>query len=278
MSAVLAALCKYFKLYLREMKHHSAFHTKKYRILFILRSFPSPTEIKLRFSKLIPAILAPSYVFLILQSSVFVPLALKCLSYQPSLLIKTQSPLQKVLWGSQQMGKYCAIFLNLVQLIPAFNLKIPLPTAKWLRLTVFTVFSARKIDWLMKNQGPVALAIIWAQAPKTVWWTILTCCLQHVPAIPVLLRAQKDKKKNKQTNNKKSRNPANLPHDQPDPPSLMLNLGILSRGTKTLSHQKCTLYLTEIKPWLEKHPFKLTSHLDFYIVSVQWTNSLGNEN
>lgn len=146
MSAVLAALCKYFKPYLREMKHPSAFHTKKHRILFILRSFPSPTEIKLQFSKLIPAILAPSYVFLILQSSVFVPLALKCLSYLPSLLIKTQSPLQKVLRGSQQMDRYCAIFLNLVQLIPAFNLEIPLPTAKWLCLTVFTVFSALKID------------------------------------------------------------------------------------------------------------------------------------
>lgn len=127
------------------MKYHSAFHTENtgscsYFVPFQIPQFAfSETEIKPqpKFSQLIPAVLAPSHALLTLQRIIFVPGALKCLSYLPSLLTKTESLCKRSSKAARGRTNYFAIVLNyfaivlnLVKSIPIFNLEIPLPTAR----------------------------------------------------------------------------------------------------------------------------------------------------
>lgn len=101
MSAKLVILCKYFKTFLKQMKYHSAFHTKNagscsYFAPFQIPQFAfSETEIKPQpeFSQVIPASPAPSHALFILQN-VFVPVALK-IPERPAKLVHQNSPSAK---------------------------------------------------------------------------------------------------------------------------------------------------------------------------------------
>lgn len=182
-------------------------------------------------------------------------------------------PLQKVLRGSWWMHKYFARVLNLVQFIPIFNLKIPLPTARmpqngyaWYSSLYFHSYK----DWpTHENRGLVALVIIWAGELKkqlceqSSLLAIYSCCSRPMEGWK------------KETRNTK---PANPLRDLPDPPSPIRNIGILNRGTKISSSWAGLSYLIDITSRLEKLTFKSTSRVDFYKVSLQRTSSLRNQN
>lgn len=133
------------------------------------------------------------------------PVTLKYQSDLPSLCIKT-APLQKVLWGSQWMDKYFATVLNLIQFIPIFNLEIPLCTARtpqngyaWQFSPYFQLL--QRLTYWKKERISSTSCHLGRWAPRTALQTILTCALHNMLlAMPVLLRAQKEKVETKQKN------------------------------------------------------------------------------